>query len=53
MQCDERTGKNRPIFGKKIAKRVAEQKNAKIFTSKLKLKVQNIYIKTLLKPKNS
>jgi hypothetical protein len=34
-------------------KTVTEPNNAKIFTSKLNFKVQNIYIKPLLKPKNT
>jgi hypothetical protein len=36
---------------RKLAKTVAKPKIAKISTSKLNLKVQNIYIKPLLKPK--
>ncbi len=39
-------------FGK-VAKTVAKPTIAKISTSKLNLKVQNIYIKPLLKPKNA
>jgi hypothetical protein len=34
----------------KVAQTVAAPKNAKIFTTKLNLKIQNIYIKPLLKP---
>ncbi len=52
MQCDQIAGKYCPILVKS-RKNIWPAKNAKIFTSKLKLKVQNIYIKTLLKPKNS
>jgi hypothetical protein len=40
-------------FLEKVAKTVAEPKNAKISTSKMNLKVQNIYIKPLLKHKNT
>jgi hypothetical protein len=36
-----------------VAKTVAKPKIAKRFTSKLNLRVQNIYIKPLLKPKNT
>ncbi len=42
-----RLGKNSQNLGK-VAKKVAKQKNAKISSSKLNLKVQIIYIKTLL-----
>ncbi len=35
-----------PNIWKKVAKKVTEPKNAKISTSKLNWKVQNIYIKT-------
>ncbi len=45
-------GKNCPSF-EKVAKTVAKPEIAKISTPKLYLKVQNIYIKPLLKPKNS
>jgi long-subunit acyl-CoA synthetase (AMP-forming) len=38
------------IFFQRIAQKVAKSKKAKIFTTKLNLKVHNIYIKTLLKP---
>ena len=37
----------------KVAKTVAKAKVANISTSKLNLKAQNIYIKPLLKPKNT
>jgi hypothetical protein len=37
-------------FFEKVAKTVAQKKIAKTFTSNLTLKVQNIYIKLLLKP---
>jgi hypothetical protein len=42
-------GKNCPIF-QKVAPKVSIPKNAKISISKPKMKVQNIYIKPLLKP---
>jgi hypothetical protein len=38
-----------PIF-QKIAQKVSKSKKAKISTTKLNLKAQNIYIKPLLKP---
>jgi len=41
------------LIFEKVAKTVAAPKNAKISASKLILKVQNIYIKLLLKPKNT
>jgi hypothetical protein len=46
---------NRRIFAQcleKVAQTVAKPKIAKIFTSKLNLKVQNINMKVLFKPKN-
>jgi hypothetical protein len=36
-----------------VAQKVSKAKKAKISTTKLSLKAQNIYIKTLLKPKNT
>ena len=44
--------KNCPIF-QKVAKTVSKPKNAKISTTKLNLKAQNINNKPLLKPKNT
>jgi hypothetical protein len=50
---DQKIGKKiRPIF-QKVAKTVSKPKKAKISTTKLKLKAQNIYIKPLLKPQNT
>ncbi len=40
-------------ISEKVAKTVAKSPNDKISTSELDLKVQNIYIKPLLKPKNT
>jgi len=40
-------------FLKKVAKTVAKQKKAKIFTFKLNLNVQNIYVNPLFKPSNT
>jgi hypothetical protein len=51
-QCDQMSGKNSPNFFEKVAKTVAYSRNAKIFTSKLSLKVENINIKSFLKHKN-
>ncbi len=48
-QGDQMIKKNCPIF-QKIAEKVAKSKKAKISTTKLNLKTQNIYIKPLLKP---
>jgi hypothetical protein len=42
-----------PKFLQKVAKAVAKPKNAKIPTSKLNLKVRNIYIKPFVKPENT
>jgi hypothetical protein len=44
--------KKLPIF-QKVAQTVSKPKNAKISTTKLNLKDQNIYIKPLLKPWNT
>jgi hypothetical protein len=44
--------KNHPMF-EKVAKTVAEPKNAKISSSMLNLKAQLINIKQLMKPKNA
>ncbi len=44
--------KNRQIF-QRMAKKLPSQKRAKISTTKLNLKTQNIYIKPLLKPYNT
>jgi hypothetical protein len=49
---DKKIGKNAQIL-EKVAKTVTKPKIAKISTTKLNLKVQNIYIKQLLKPKNT
>jgi hypothetical protein len=51
-QGDQKIGKNTQIL-EKVAKTVPKSKIAKTFTSKLTLKVKNIYIKPLLKPKNT
>jgi hypothetical protein len=42
-----------PSFGKRGAETANKPINAKISPSKLNLKVQNIFIKPLLKPKNT
>jgi hypothetical protein len=47
-QGDQMIGKNGQIF-QRIAQKVAKSKKAKISTTKLNLKTQNIYIKPLLK----
>ncbi len=47
-----RLEKNRQIF-QRIAQKVTKSKKAKIFTTKFNLKVQNIYIKPIFKPKNT
>ncbi len=44
--------KNHPIF-QKVAQTISKQIKAKISTTKLNLKAQNIYIKPLLKPYNT
>ncbi len=46
-------GKNCPFFSKSSQKKSPSQKNAKISLGKLKFKVQNIYIKPVLKPLNT
>jgi hypothetical protein len=50
IQVDQKIGKNCPKL-RKLATTIAKPTIAKISTSKLNLKVQNIYKKTLLKPK--
>ncbi len=42
-----------PQILEKVAKKVAKPKFAQVSTLKLNLKVRNIYIKQLLKPKNT
>jgi hypothetical protein len=47
-QGDQKIGKKLPKFGKKVAKTIVKLKNAKVFSSKLNWKVQNVFIKPLL-----
>ncbi len=49
-QGDQKIGKKFTQILEKVAKTVAKQKNAEMYTSKLNLEVQNIYIKPLLNP---
>ncbi len=48
-QSDQMIRKKYQIF-QRIAQKVAKSKKAKISTTKLNFKTQNIYIKLLLKP---
>jgi hypothetical protein len=55
VQCgqgDQKIRKNAQFF-KKLPKKSPSQKKAKISTTKLILKAQNIYIKPLFKPLNT
>jgi hypothetical protein len=51
-QGDQKIRKKHQFF-QRIAQKVAMSKKTKISTTKLNLKVQNIYFKPLLKPKNT
>ncbi len=51
IQCDQMMRKKLAKFWGKEAKPVAKQKNLKMLKLKLNLKVRNIAIKLLLKPK--
>jgi hypothetical protein len=50
MQCDQKIGYKITQILEKVAKMVAESKNAKIAALKYTLKVLNIHIKPLLDP---
>jgi hypothetical protein len=52
MRVTKRLEKNCQIFQRK-AQKFAKSKKAKISATKLNFKAQNIYIKPLLKPKNT
>ncbi len=52
IRVTRRFEKKLPFF-QKIAQKVAKSKKAKISTTKLNLKAQNIYNKPLLKPPNT
>jgi hypothetical protein len=51
-RCDHIIRKNAQYLDK-VAKTVGKTKKAKISTSKLNFKVQNIYIKPILKPEDT
>jgi hypothetical protein len=53
IQGDQKIGQKSPKFLEKVAKTVTKPKIANIPTPKLNLKVQNIYVKPLLNPKNT
>ncbi len=52
-QSDQTIRKENCQIFQRIAQKVAKSKKAKISTTKLNLKIQNIYIKPLLKPENT
>jgi hypothetical protein len=53
IRVTNRLGKKWPVFLKSSQNTVVKSKNAKFFTSNLNLKIQNIYIKPLLKLLNA